>query len=439
MPIIIDAKGEMTTALPPRVRRSEAVNEIISDRPSFLVRWGLSVFLLVLVGITCLSWFIRYPDIIAAKAKLTSLNAPKAIVTKAGGKLVALNIKEDDKVEAGTIIGAMESIGNPRQVLQLDSMVVSLTQLVEANTTSNLKQFTQIKYAQLGELQTAYQTFVQALLTYCNYTPGGFFVNKRYLLITDKGRLQNLKSKLEAQKILSEQDLVLEQKTMEAQEQLLKDKVISPLEYRNEKSKLLSKLLSLPPADAGIISNAGQQTDKQKEMMELDNQIIQQKMIFIQALSTFKNAVEDWKNKFLLIAPIKGKVAFATFLQIAQQLQSGQTICYINPENSSYYAEMYIPQNNFGKVSTGQKVLLNFQAFPNQEYGSLVGKIDFISRIPSDSGYLAKVILTGGLTTNYNKNIQFRDGLTATSQIITKDMRLLQRMYFTLMKNVEQQ
>ena len=438
MPIVIDAKGEMTTALPPRVRRSEAVNEIISDRPSFLVRWGLSIFLLVLVGIICLSWFIRYPDIVTAKAKLTSLNAPKAIVTKTGGKLVSLNTKEDDMVEAGTIIGAMESIGNPRQVLQLDTMLHSLTQLVEANNTSNLKYYTQTKYAQLGELQTAYQIFAQALLTYSNYIPGGFFVNKKSLLITDKDRLQNLQQKLETQKILAEQDLVLEQKTMEAQEQLLKEKVISPLEYRIEKSKLLSKMLSLPPADAGIIANAGQQTDKQKEMMELDNQIIQQKMIFIQALSTFKNAVEDWKNRFLLIAPLRGRVAFATFLQTSQQLQLGQTICYINPENSSYYAEMFIPQNNFGKVATGQKVLLNFQAFPNQEYGSLVGKIDFISRIPTDSGYLAKVVLTEGLTTNYHKNIQFRDGLMATSQIITKDMRLLQRMYFTLMKNVEQ-
>jgi len=438
MPIIIDTKGEMTTALPPQVRRSEAVNEIISDRPSFLVRWGLSVFLLVLLGVIGLSWFVRYPDIITANATLTSLNAPKAIVTKMAGKLVSLNIQEDDEVQAGTIIGAVESIGNPMQVLQLDTLLVGLTQLIEANNTSNLKQYTHTKYAQLGELQTAYQTFVQALLTYCNYIPGGFFINKKSLLITDKERLQNLKQKLEAQKKLSEQDLVLEQKTMEAQELLLKEKIISPLEYRTAKSKLLSKMLSLAPADAGIISNAGQQTDKQKEMMELDNEIVQQKMIFVQALSTFKNAVEDWKNRYLFISPLHGRVAFATFLQTSQQLQAGQTICYVNPENSSYYAEMFIPQNNFGKVTTGQKVLLNFQAFPNQEYGSLVGKIDFISRIPTDSGYLAKVGLTQGLTTNYNKSIQFRDGLIATSQIITKDMRLLQRMYFTLMKNVEQ-
>ena len=416
----------------------EAVNEIISDRPSFLVRWGLSVFLLVLLGIIALSWFIRYPDVVTAKAKLTSLNAPKVIIAKAGGKLVSLNVKEDDKVEAGTIIGAMESIGNPLQVLQLDSMMGSLIQLAEANNSSNLKHFTQIKYAQLGELQTSYQTFIQALLTYSNYIPGGFFVSKKSLLLTDQRHLQKLKEKLEAQKILSEQDLVLEQKTMEAQEQLLKQKVISPLEYRNEKSKLLGKMFSLPSTDAGIISNAGQQTDKQKEMMELDNQIVQQKMIFIQAYSTFKNAVEDWKNKFLLIAPLNGRVAFATFLQTSQQLQAGQPICYINPENSSYYAEMYIPQNNFGKVAIGQKVLLNFQAFPSQEYGSLVGKIEFISRIPTDSGYLAKVLLPQGLTTNYNKNIQFRDGLTSSTQIITKDMRLLQRLYFTLMKNVQE-
>ena len=438
MPIIIDSNGQMTTAAPPNIRRSEAVNEIISDRPSFLVRWGLSIFLLVLVGIIGLSWFVRYPDVVAAKAKLTSLNAPKAIVTKAGGKLVSLKVKENDLVEPGTIIGSMESLGNPEQVLQLDSTINRLATLNENDNIANLKNFSQSKYARLGELQLAYQTFIQALLNYCNYVPGGFYVKKRSLLIIDQGHLQKLRIQINQQKDLSQQDMALELKTMEAQERLLKDTVISPLEYRAEKSILLGKMQSQPTVNSSIISNEGQQIDKQKEMLELDNQILQQKMIFIQALGTFKSSIDEWKSKYLLLAPIHGKVAFATFLQPSQQLQAGQTICYVNPEASIYYAEMFIPQNNFGKVAIGQKVLLNFQAFPTQEYGSLEGKIDFISRIPSDSGYLAKIILTNNLVTNYNKKIQFRDGLTASAQIITKDMSLLKRLYYTLIKNVKE-
>ena len=140
---------------------------------------------------------------------------------------------------------------------------------------------------------------------------------------------------------------------------------------------------------------------------------------------------------YLLIAPTSGKIAFATFLQENQQLQANQIICFVNPENTQYYAEVYIPQTNFGKVQAGQEVLLKFPSYPFQEYGSVKGKIDFISNISTDSGYLAKVNLLQGLTTNYNKQVQYRDGLQAQGEIITKDMRLLQRFYFNIIKSVK--
>ncbi len=77
-------------------------------------------------------------------------------------------------------------------------------------------------------------------------------------------------------------------------------------------------------------------------------------------------------------------------------------------------------------------MLLKFQSYPFQEYGSLQGKIEFISHIPSDSGYLAKVGLTNGLVTNHKNPIQYRDGLLANAEIITKDMRLLERFYYNI-------
>jgi HlyD family secretion protein len=141
--------------------------------------------------------------------------------------------------------------------------------------------------------------------------------------------------------------------------------------------------------------------------------------------------------KYLLIAPLDGKIAFATFLQENQQLQTNQVLCYINPENTSYYAEVFIPQPNFGKIKTGLIVLLKFPSYPFQESGSLNRVIDFISNISTDSGYLAKVILTQGLYTNYKKSIQVREGLNAHAEIITKDMRLLQRFYYTIFKQVK--
>ena len=132
------------------------------------------------------------------------------------------------------------------------------------------------------------------------------------------------------------------------------------MDYRNEKSKFISKQMTLPQINSSIISNESQQHEKQKEIAELENQIQQQKNIYIQSLNTIKSQVEDWKKKYLLVAPIGGKISFATFLQENQELKSGQLICYVNPGNISYFAEVLIPQYNFGKINTGQEVLLKF-------------------------------------------------------------------------------
>ncbi len=248
---------------------------------------------------------------------------------------------------------------------------------------------------------------------------------------------KRLHNNLNEQKSFHEQDLSLSQKNFEANKSLNNDKVIADVEFRNESSKLIGKKLSLPQITSLIISNETQQNEKQKEIAELENTIAQQKTIFTQALNTFKSQVEDWKKKYLLIAPIDGKISFATFVQENQQLQVNQIICFVNPENSEYYAKITIPQSNFGKVALWQTILLKFPSYPFQEYGAIKGKIDFISHIPTDSGYLAKVILTDGLNTSYKKVVQYRDGLTAQGEIITKDLRLLQRFYYNIVKKVQ--
>jgi len=212
---------------------------------------------------------------------------------------------------------------------------------------------------------------------------------------------------------------------------------LAELDYNDEKSKFINKKMSLPQIDNAIISNESDQNAKQKEIAELDNTIIQQKIIFQQALSTLKSQVDEWKKQYLLIAPIDGKVTFITLIQENQQLQSNQTICYINPENSHYFAQLVIPQTNLGKVAVGQKVLLKFSSYPFQEYGAVYGKIEFISNVATDSGYFAKVILQDGLKTNYGKQIMYRDGLQGDAEIITKDLRLLERFFYDIMKQIK--
>jgi multidrug efflux pump subunit AcrA (membrane-fusion protein) len=138
--------------------------------------------------------------------------------------------------------------------------------------------------------------------------------------------------------------------------------------------------------------------------------------------------LKEWKQRFLLTAPVDGTIAFTGFMQPNRQMESNSIICFVNPGNTSYYAEMNIPQTNFGKIKTGQKVLLKLPSYPFQEFGSLEGRLDFVSTIATDSGYLSKVTFPNGLTTNYNRQVQYKDGLQAQGEIITADLKLSDRL-----------
>lgn len=418
------------------------IEEIISNKPPFIVRWGTVYFFFLLVLIGLISWFIKYPDIVVATAKLNSVNAPKEVITRTEGKLIKIVIKENEKVEAGQILGYMESIANPQSVMAISHQIDSINKLISQNRTDEITHFfpdyTNQKFINnLGELQTPYQTFIQSFITFRDFLSTGFFLRKKKMLLTDMQNIQKLNVILTTQKDLLNQDLTLSNETYDANKSLANDKVISPLDYRNEKSKLIAKQLSLPQINSSIVTNESQQNEKRKEIAELENQIIVQKNTFIQALQTMKSQIQAWEFKYLLKAPVSGTVSFTGFFQENQEMKAGQTLFYIQPDNIAYFVEMLIPQYNFGKVKQGQKVLLKFQAYPFEQYGSVVGKIDYINTTPSDSGYLAKVILPDGLITNYKKPLQYRNGLFAQADIITENMRLLERFYYNLARQIK--
>jgi hypothetical protein len=52
--------------------RSEAVQEILSYVPHWIIRWGITVILFTVAVILTVSWFIRYPDIIQTRITLTT-------------------------------------------------------------------------------------------------------------------------------------------------------------------------------------------------------------------------------------------------------------------------------------------------------------------------------------------------------------------------------
>jgi multidrug efflux pump subunit AcrA (membrane-fusion protein) len=407
---------------------SNGVQEIISYRPVWILRNGITLFVIIISCLIGATFFISYPDVVHAGAMLTSINAPKEVKTKTEGKLIKLYAAEGRYVKQNELLGFMESRANHLEVMSLSKTIDEMQALMNSGEASIITRYLLQPYQNLGEAQQPYQTFTQSFILFKQYLQNGYYLQKKTMLQNDMTYLQRLHANLLQQKEMQVEDLGLAKETFDANHSLKEDKIISPLDYRNEKSKYIGKSLTIPQISSAIISNESGQHEKEKEILQLENDIAQQKGIFTQALNTLKAQLDEWKTKYLLIAPIDGKVAFTGFMQDNQQLKNNQTVCFINPENTAYFVQVNIPQYNFGKIKQGQKVLLKLSAYPYQEFGAITGKLDFISNIPTDSGYIAKVLLPNGLETNYKRLVLYREGLSAEAEIITADLKLSDRV-----------
>jgi len=417
--------AEQATAL-----RSEGLRDFISYRPGVLVRWGIPLFFLVLLVLAAVSYFIRYPDIIQARARIVSVNPPKPVIAKTGGRLTRILIADNATVNAGDIIAYMESNADPAEVIRLAAVLDTLAYFADSNHLEEIPVFwqrTPQAFGHLGELQGNHQSFMQQYTSFKDYISTGYYIAKKRMLMRDLANAKRLLQTILEQKKLQEEDLALTIENYNVHDTLHREALINDLEYRGQQSQLIGKKMTIPQVRAAIISNEGQQNALVKEMMELDNSILQQKAAFVQALHTYQSQVQEWMQQYLLQAPISGTLVFAGFPEENQLLTTGQLLGYITRSADRYFVEMMIPQTGFGKVHTGQEVQLSFPGFPSREFGTVKGTIDQIKSIPTDSGYLAKVILPKGLATSYNKQINFVEGLVADASIITDQRRLSQR------------
>ncbi|RFM26752.1 HlyD family secretion protein [Deminuibacter soli] len=415
-------------------QRSDMAQEIISHQPSFLEKWALLVLLVVLVCLFGATGLISYPDTIEAKANLTSSNSAKEVVVHQDGRLTKLFVQSNQQVHSGEVIGWVECTGSHQQILELSKMLDSSIALLNKGDFERLAGLYHTNYIDLGELQDEYKAYTTALQLFNDYVLNGFYQRKKAVVDRDLVSMDANRAMVLQQRQLTEHDLQLAEESYRMKKVLFEQKVISKDEFRGEESKLDNKKLLIPQLDASLLALDAQARAKRKDLDQLEHDKNEELSVFRQSLLSLKSHVDTWKKNFILIAPIDGIIMFTAPLQENQYLRSGKQICFITPNNIDIYAELYLPQANFGKIDTGLSVQLRLDAYPFEENGVLQGRLNYISNLPSDSGFLATVQLSHGLVTNNKRNIVYREGLKAKAIIITKDMTLLQRIYYNVVK-----
>ena len=107
----------------------------------------------------------------------------------------------------------------------------------------------------------------------------------------------------------------------------------------------------------------------------------------------------------------------------------------IVPEKAGKFeGQAEMPITRSGKVRIGQQVNIKLNNFPYEEYGMIIGKVSNISLTPSNDRYIVKVNLENGLNTTYGKKLKFNQKMKGTAEIVTEDLRLIQRIFYQFRK-----
>lgn len=411
---------------------SEEVQEIITAVPSWILRRGITLIFGILLAIVLVSAFIQYPDVVKTSLKVNSLNAPKAVFVKQTGKLLNLLAAEGTTVKQHEPLAFMESTASHRDVLKLQGILMQVTRELSATGTApNLL----VKGLNLGELQGAYQNFYQQYLQYVSAQNGGYYLNRKQYLDRDLKEIEKLKAQIIDQQKIQELEFANVEREFESYKKLYQKNMVSTSEYKQQENKYLAGKYPLQQSMTALLNNNTSYAAKQKEILELEHTIQDERAKFVQSLSNMLTETDAWVNQYILRAPVDGRISYAGIVQENQTLNAGQEVFMINPANTDFFGEVYIPQYNMGKVKTGQRTLVKMRSFPFEQYGLIRGKVNYISDVAfKDSVFIAKIGFERFENKDPEHRIVLKNGMQADAEIITEESSLLQRFMRNITK-----
>lgn len=111
--------------------RSEEVQDIITQVPGWLLRWGITLIFVLFIGLLAMSWFIKYPDVIKAKVVVTTDPAPIDLVSRAVGKITLLK-KANETAQKNDLIAHLQTNASLTDIAYLEA-AKTLTEICKSN------------------------------------------------------------------------------------------------------------------------------------------------------------------------------------------------------------------------------------------------------------------------------------------------------------------
>ncbi|AWK03919.1 HlyD family secretion protein [Flavobacterium crocinum] len=419
--------------------RSEEVQDILTKVPHWMIRWGTVLIFAIIVMLFFVSWFVKYPDVVSAEIVITTNIPPEKIVSKSSGRIEAILVKDKTIVSKNSTLAIIENTANYKDVFLLKSIVDGY----DINSGKTFP-FELLKNKQLGEIESAFAVFQKDYQAHqLNENLHPFEVESR-AQSSEKIQIKERLEILQQQKVINESELQLQKNEIARFEVLFNKGIISAQEMEAKKLGFLqaqksykSLLSSISQLKSSLIDNT---KSSQNSQINSTREEVNLGRSMAQSFYQLKKVIKDWELTYTLKSSVSGVVTFLQVWNANQTINIRDNVFSIIPDaKNGFIGKVKAPALNSGKIKVGQRVNIRLANYPDREFGVLKGEIKNISLVPDkDGNLLVDVTLPNGLKTSYEKKIIFQQEMKGSAEIVTEDLRLLERILYQFKSIFEQ-
>ena len=107
--------------------RSENVQDILTQPPHWMIRWGNTVIFVILLMVLLMSYVIKYPEFIPAPIVVTSKNPPEKLEARTNSKIEKILVKDHQSVNKNQVMMVLQSAADYKDILALKEIVDSMS------------------------------------------------------------------------------------------------------------------------------------------------------------------------------------------------------------------------------------------------------------------------------------------------------------------------
>lgn len=370
-----------------------------ASRIIYLVAGALVVFLL---------WasFAWVDEIVRADGEVVSSSRSQIVQNLEGGILAELHVHQGDEVKAGQILARLQDTKFRAAADDLQDRIDAL----------EIKQ-----YRLEAELEGAFDFDVPQELA--DRSPG-IYTSERALF---NARQTDFTSRRESAREILDQ-LKDEHANMQ---RLYKKEIVALIEVNRAQ-----KAVSDAQAKYNEIG-----TQSELELAEDHSKTLRELTSYRQELRLARDQLE----RTVITSPMAGIVNSLSVTTIGGVIRPGEEILEIIPLGEEMFVEARVKPENIASVLPGQDATIKLSAYDYTIYGSLRGKVDFVSadtfedeRNPrAEPYYRVTVKVDRSQFTERQQEIEIRPGMRATAELQTGTKTILQYMLKPLYKSRE--